>query len=232
MLTYILALAVGLGSFGLYLSAFWFPVVYRKYDLVWSGVGLFYALVLWVCAGRITGGVLLGQIASVALLGWYVWQTLELRWQQLPIAQRPASLETANSFTAVAQIQLRQLQARLEDGSWKSLLYTWLDRAPAQLVVVLKVWQSQLEALLSTTFQPQQFEDSRDASQVGIRSPLSEAAEVASTAAVETQPPATAEGVVAEWDELEPESHPEMETMDGAKNIAVSKSVTRHPDEL
>ncbi|MBD3881301.1 Ycf66 family protein [Phormidium tenue FACHB-886] len=235
MLTYILALAVGLGSFGLYLSAFWFPAVYRKYDLVWSGVGLFYALVLWVCAGQIKGGVLIGQMASVALLGWYVWQTLELRWQQLPIAQRPAFLETANSFAAVAQIQLKRLQARVEDGSWKSLLYSWIDRAPAQLVVVLKVWQSQLEALLSTTFQPQQFEDSQDRNQDAARSSIpssSKVVEDVSTAAVEVKTPPVGEGVVAEWDELEPESHPEMETMDSAKNIAVSKSVTRHPDEL
>uniref|UniRef100_A0ACD5GY64 Ycf66 family protein n=1 Tax=Desertifilum tharense IPPAS B-1220 TaxID=1781255 RepID=A0ACD5GY64_9CYAN len=32
-----------------------FPEVYRKGDFIWSGVGLFYALVLWVCAGQIRG---------------------------------------------------------------------------------------------------------------------------------------------------------------------------------
>jgi hypothetical protein len=79
MLAYILALVIGLGSFAMYMAAFFFPEVHRKNDFIWSGVGLFYALVLWVCAGRITGGVLLGQTASVVLLGWFAWQTLTLR---------------------------------------------------------------------------------------------------------------------------------------------------------
>ena len=79
MLAYVLALVIALGSLGIYMAAFFFPEVHRKEDFIWSGVGLFYALVLWVCAGRITGGVLLGQIASVALLGWFGWQTLTLR---------------------------------------------------------------------------------------------------------------------------------------------------------
>ena len=79
MLAYVLALVIGLGSLALYLAAFFFPEVHRKNDFIWSGVGLFYALVLWVCAGRITGGVLLGQLFSVALLGWFAWQTLTLR---------------------------------------------------------------------------------------------------------------------------------------------------------
>nr|WP_290226182.1 Ycf66 family protein [Trichocoleus desertorum] len=100
MLAYILALAVALGSFALYMAAFFFPEVHRKSDFIWSGVALFYALVLWVCAGRITGGVLLGQTASVALLGWFSWQTLRMRWDltppdqktQLPTQATPAAL--------------------------------------------------------------------------------------------------------------------------------------------
>ncbi|PPS40334.1 Ycf66 family protein [Chroococcidiopsis sp. TS-821] len=84
MLAYILALAVGFFSLAIYMAAFFFPEVHRKGDFIWSGVGLFYALVLWVCSGRITGGVLLGQVAGVALLGWSVTQTLLLRRQLTP----------------------------------------------------------------------------------------------------------------------------------------------------
>lgn len=79
MLAYVLALVIGLGSIALYMAAFFFPEVHRKQDFIWSAVGLFYAWVLWVCAGRITGGVLLGQLASVSLLGWFAWQTVTLR---------------------------------------------------------------------------------------------------------------------------------------------------------
>lgn len=94
MLVYLLALAVALGSLAIYLAAFFFPEIHRKNDFIWSGVGMFYALVLWVCAGRISGGVMLGQIASVALLGWLGWQSLTLRYQLTPPAQRtPVSQE-------------------------------------------------------------------------------------------------------------------------------------------
>ena len=88
MLTYLLALAVGFGSLGLYATTFALPEVSRKNDLIWSGVGLFYGLVLWVCAGRITGGVLLGQLASVSLIGWFGWQTMALRWSMTPEDER------------------------------------------------------------------------------------------------------------------------------------------------
>ncbi len=79
MLAYILAIAVALASLTLYTSAFFLPELHRKDDFWWSSVGLFYALVLWVCAGRITGGVLLGQTAAVALVLSLGWQTLRLR---------------------------------------------------------------------------------------------------------------------------------------------------------
>ena len=85
MLAYILAIAVGLGSFGLYMIAFFLPEVHRKNDFIWSGVGLFYALILWVCAGRVTGALLLGEIAGVSLLGWLAWETLTLRRSLTPV---------------------------------------------------------------------------------------------------------------------------------------------------
>jgi hypothetical protein len=104
MLAYILAIAVALGSFVFYIAAFFFPEVHRKYDFLWSGVGLFYALVLWICAGRITGGVLLGQAASVSLLGWLGWQTLTLRRTTSPTATQteisPEVEEKAKGFPA------------------------------------------------------------------------------------------------------------------------------------
>ncbi|MBD2000920.1 Ycf66 family protein [Leptolyngbya sp. FACHB-541] len=113
MLAHILALTIGFGSFGLYMSAFFFPEVHRKNDFTWSGVGLFYALVLWVCAGRITGGVLLGQTASVALLGWLGWQTLALRRALTPRDQQTQLPGSAKSLGEAFQNGWKQLQTTL-----------------------------------------------------------------------------------------------------------------------
>jgi Ycf66 protein N-terminus len=88
MLAYILAVLVGTGSVGLYLSAFFFPEIHRKQDFIWSGAGFFYALVLWIYARQETGGILLGQATSVALLGWLAWQNLKLRRQLVPVNQQ------------------------------------------------------------------------------------------------------------------------------------------------
>lgn len=110
MLTYILALAVGLGSLCVYLAAFFLPEIHRKSDFYWSGVGLFYALMLWVCAGRLTGGVLLGQIAAVSLVGWFCWQTLTLRRQLVPVEQ-----QTELPTTAELQSKLGGLLISVKD---------------------------------------------------------------------------------------------------------------------
>ncbi|ACK73223.1 Ycf66 family protein [Gloeothece citriformis PCC 7424] len=79
MLAYILAIAIATYSLILFALAFLSPVIHRKDDFLWSGVGLFYALVLWLCAGRITGAVLLGQTAVTLLLFSFGWQTFKLR---------------------------------------------------------------------------------------------------------------------------------------------------------
>ncbi len=104
MLAYVLALAVGLGSLALYMAAFFFPEVHRKNDFIWSGVGLFYACVLWVYGSRITGGLLLGHGASVALLGWSISQTLQLRRKLTPKAQQTELPTPAAVTSTVSQV--------------------------------------------------------------------------------------------------------------------------------
>jgi Ycf66 protein N-terminus len=117
MLAYILALAVAIGSLGIYLAAFFFPEIGRKNDIYWSGVGLFYALVLWVCAKQITGGLLLGQVAGVVLLGWFALQTLQLRRQLTPQQQQTvvpsAAQVTSNVREQAAKISPLQRLSQL-----------------------------------------------------------------------------------------------------------------------
>ncbi len=81
MLAYILAIAIALASVVLFFSAFFAPKLHRKDDFLWSGVGLFYGLILWVCAGRFTGGALLGQMAAVVLVLSFAWQTISFAAQ-------------------------------------------------------------------------------------------------------------------------------------------------------
>ncbi len=118
MLAYLLALAVGLGSFALYMAAFFFPEVHRKNDFIWSGVGLFYALVLWVCAGQIRGALLLGETAGVALLGWLAWQTLWLRRGLVPEeSQTPLPEDwSVATFLDQARSQIDSLLAKTPIG--------------------------------------------------------------------------------------------------------------------
>ena len=115
MLTYVLALVVVLASLGLYSTTFVIPEVSRKNDLVWSGVGLFYGLVLWVCAGRITGGVLLGQMASVALMGWMGWQMVENRWNSVPEAERVSSGKVAGWRSSLVELGRSDTAVKLKN---------------------------------------------------------------------------------------------------------------------
>ncbi len=119
MLAYVLALAVGLGSLAIYMAAFVFPEIHRKSDFIWSGLGLFYALVLWVCAGRITGGVLLGELAGVTLLGWSVTQTLQLRRELTPRQQQtelPSPEEVKNTVEEkLSNLSIPQRLSQLSD---------------------------------------------------------------------------------------------------------------------
>ncbi|MBE9055095.1 Ycf66 family protein [Sphaerospermopsis sp. LEGE 08334] len=121
MLAYILALVVGIGSVAIYIAAFFFPEIHRKNDFIWSGVGLFYALVLWIFASRITGGLLLGHIASVALLVWFGWQTLSLRRQLTPeVQQTPVPSPELVKVSIQEQVSKFSLQEKL--GQLSSLI--------------------------------------------------------------------------------------------------------------
>lgn len=132
MLAYILALVVGTGSLGIYLAAFFLPEIHRKSDFYWSGVGLFYALVLWVCAGRITGGVLLGQVASVALLGWFGWQTLTLRRELTPKSQQ-TELPSTEEATEKVLSEAKNLTENLKSQASKVSLPQGVSQLPQKL---------------------------------------------------------------------------------------------------
>ncbi|MEM7063011.1 MAG: Ycf66 family protein [Cyanobacteria bacterium P01_B01_bin.77] len=88
MLANVLAVIIGAGSLAFYLVAFVLPEVHRRSDFFWSGIGMFYAVVLWYCARQMSGAVLLGQTASVGLLLWLGYQTLLLRRETTPAAQQ------------------------------------------------------------------------------------------------------------------------------------------------
>jgi hypothetical protein len=79
MLSYFLAIAIAVTSVGLYLTAFLSPKIHRQDDFLWSGLGLFYALIIWVCADRITGALLLGQLAATSMITAFIWETRQLR---------------------------------------------------------------------------------------------------------------------------------------------------------
>jgi hypothetical protein len=112
MLSYALAIAVALSSLVLFLTAFLMSDIHRRDDFLWSGVGLFYALVLWFCARNITGAVLLGQAFASVLLVSFVWQTLKLRKAIANPAQAAAIdnfslLQTVNNLSKRNQPQIK-----------------------------------------------------------------------------------------------------------------------------
>ncbi|MBD2138862.1 hypothetical protein H6F32_15065 [Anabaena sp. FACHB-1237] len=117
MLAYFLSLTVVLGSLAIYLSAFLLPEIHRKNDFIWSGVGFFYALTLWIFAPHITGGLLLGHLASVSLLVWFGWQTLSLRRQLVPEVQ-----QTPLPSVALIKVSLQETISKLSvQKNWTKL---------------------------------------------------------------------------------------------------------------
>lgn len=214
MLAHILAIAVALGSCIFYIAAFFFPEIHRPRDLVWSGVGLFYALVLWVCAGRITGGVLLGQTASVALLGWLGWQTLTLRQLKTPLLD-----QTEVAEGTVAQVKQRfklgALFQRKSDGKSKPVVVADPPEAVAEatpgpeseleaVVAEAPTPASEPEMMAASTPEPDgdQFEDFQESSSPTDVDPLQGGDES------EPEPEQTAVDPAAPVPSLEPEAVP------------------------
>jgi len=153
MLAYILALAVGLGSLGVYLAAFFVPEVHRKSDFYWSGIGLFYALMLWVCAGRITGGVLVGQIAGVALLGWFGWQTLTLRREFTPAALQ-TDLPSKEEAAETIRVQAESLKDNVQSKLSKVSLPAGISDLPQKLGGLFANAKTQVQARLDAAKKP------------------------------------------------------------------------------
>lgn len=153
MLAYILALVVGIGSLAIYLAAFFLPEIHRKTDFYWSGVGLFYALVLWVCAGRITGGVLLGQVASVALLGWFGWQTLTLRRELTPKSQQ-TELPSTEEATEKVLSEAKHLTDNLKSKASKVSLPETVFQLPQKLTGLFNNLKGQVGSKPKTAKQP------------------------------------------------------------------------------
>ena len=79
MLASFLAILMATVSLILFLNAFISPKTHRQDDFLWSALGFFYALVLWLCAGRFTGAVLLGQMAGVFITVAFLWENRQLR---------------------------------------------------------------------------------------------------------------------------------------------------------
>ncbi|MEO1692275.1 MAG: Ycf66 family protein, partial [Cyanobacteria bacterium J06631_6] len=101
MLSYALAIAVAISSLVLFSTAFLMPKIHRQDDFLWSGVGLFYALILWYCARNIAGAVLLGQAAATALLISSSWQVIKLR----RIVADPTRASTEKSFSVANTVR-------------------------------------------------------------------------------------------------------------------------------
>lgn len=121
--SHLLAITLGAGSVALYLAAFFFPEVHRRHDFFWSGVGCFYALILWLDAGQISPTELVGHAASISLMGWLGWQTLVLRRKRTPLAlQTPYTADSWPTFR-------REMTALALDALGQTPLRRWLPRS-------------------------------------------------------------------------------------------------------
>lgn len=220
-MAYLLALIVGLGSFGLYMTAFFFPEVHRKFDFIWSGIGMFYALVLWVCAGQITGGVLLGQIASVALLGWFVWQAINLRRELVPEALRTLADQPEQTMGRIILENWKRSQTYLHQNVQRILAGVTERRQQQQnsnVAVSHQSHQTNQSHQKNNTSKPQQVLSSRSAKSGTRAQPASS---LANTSDAQTVLPGAAATVakttdtsfkdaIAQQDEIDPIIDPEV----------------------
>ncbi|URR34982.1 hypothetical protein NBE99_10080 [Thermosynechococcus sp. HN-54] len=113
MLTNLLAWSMAIASLGLYLLGFFLPELYRRFDLIASGAGLFFALTLWIYGDRIGGGLLLGTAAAVVLILWFGWQSLSYRWQLTYPGDR--------TDTQKAQALWQKVQSLLPEGTFAKM---------------------------------------------------------------------------------------------------------------
>lgn len=207
MLAYLLAIAVGLGSFALYMAAFFFPEVHRKDDFLWSGVGLFYALVLWVCAGRITGGVLLGQVAGVSLLGWFLWETVVLR----RAISRPEERTEVLEGLSVTELIANQLDKISSLWRKKPKPKPQVKTSETATTIPPEV-ETAVEATLETPIEQEKEQFSTaEAETVILENPVGENLKESSAVEVETATQSTLETPVEE--EIEESSEDEMDTV-------------------
>ena len=105
-----LAVLIGLGSFAFYMAAFFYPEVNRPRDIVWSALGLLYALLLWFGAGQMTAAILLGQAIAVGLLGVLGAQTLSIRREKTPVYQQTPVVITPEVASNWAKNKINQLR--------------------------------------------------------------------------------------------------------------------------
>ena len=115
MLAHVLAVLLGFSSFVFYMAAFFYPEVHRRLDIIWSGLGLFYAVVLWFCAGQMTATVMLSQVMAVVLLLGLGWQTLSVRREKTPVYQQTPIVLTPEVVGSWAKNQLNQLRIAPDD---------------------------------------------------------------------------------------------------------------------
>ncbi|MEM6450957.1 MAG: Ycf66 family protein [Cyanobacteria bacterium P01_D01_bin.105] len=109
-ISHLLAVLVGVGSVSFYMAAFFYPEVNRPRDIVWSGLGLVYAALLWFCAVQVTAAILLAQLIVVVLLGVLGWQTLSIRRQKTPVYQQTPVVITPEIAGNWAKNKLNQLR--------------------------------------------------------------------------------------------------------------------------